>query len=78
MWSSLLLPALALLLPVTCAFESDSYTLFEELNAVPRGWVRDSVEPDPTDTITLRIHVKQQNVETFEKKLIDVRQYPAS
>ena len=76
MRSSSLLPGLALLLPVTLAFESDAYTLFEKLNTVPRGWVLDSAEPDPSDVITLRVHVKQQNVETFEKKLIDVRHCP--
>ena len=72
MWSSTVLPSLAVLFPLACAFDNDAYTVFERLNAVPKGWTQDSVEPDPNDAITLRIHVKQQNVEKFEKKLIDV------
>ena len=58
--------------PALCAPTGDDYTLFEELERVPKGWTKEQEGPNSSDIITLRIHVKQQNVQDFEKKLIDV------
>jgi hypothetical protein len=64
-----LLASLLLLHPT---LGSDAYEVFESLARIPKGWVEHEV-PAAEDVINLKIHLKQQNVEAFEQKLIDVR-----
>ena len=70
-----LLSSLLLALPAARAsvIRNDAYTLFEKLDKVPHGWTEESSGLAPSEPITLRFHVKQQNVEAFEQKLLDVR-----
>ena len=69
-----LISSLLYVLPLTRALvlSNDGYTLFEKLDRVPDGWIEEAEGPDPSDPITMRFHVKQQNVEAFEQKLLDV------
>lgn len=49
-----------------------NHTLFESIQGgVPSGWAFDST-PYPYQSLGLKIAIKQQNIESFEQKLLDI------
>ena len=53
------------------ASTNDRYEIFESLATAPKGWILES-EPAASDELYMRVHLKQQNVQEFEEKLINV------
>lgn len=61
-------------LGTTSSFEAlGSYQVFEKIPAVPHPWVaKNKDQLDLDQTFRLRIHLKNQNVASFQQKVLDV------
>lgn len=73
--SRVLAGALALAFSVAALPASTSasqYAVFEKMVQVPSGWTKIPVAVDSTQKIDLRIHLKEQNIDAFEDKLLDI------
>lgn len=61
------LQALALAAPV--------WEVIEERNSLPEGWIKHGSDPDSDAILSMKVHLKQQNEEIFEQKLLAVSLY---
>lgn len=65
--------AIALLQALTLA--APVWEVIEERHSLPQGWVKHDVAPAPNDMLDVKVHLKQQNEELFEQKLVAVSLY---
>ncbi|RPA99590.1 subtilisin-like protein [Choiromyces venosus 120613-1] len=56
--------------PASPRFEE--YKVFEKINELPEGWREVPARIDVERSLSLRIHLAQQNVERFEQKVIEI------
>jgi hypothetical protein len=69
-----LLPAVLALPAVDNIFSRDvTTTVVERINAVPKGWTKHADTVDKDGSITLRIHLKQQDMDKFHDLAMKVR-----
>ena len=64
--------AAIILLPITFAAPILDWEVIEEHNSIPRGWVKHESGPASDHVLNMKVHLKQQNVEAFEQKLLAV------